>query len=72
MCGSVNGSWIRRYELWCLKLFKEIFAQLQQNFINLRKKYVTGNHTTEQADNLPLRYVTVMLHTCIVFVSLVS
>ena len=37
-------------------------------FISIRKKNETRSQTTEQADNPPLRYVTVMTHSCIVFV----
>ena len=52
------------------KDFKNFFALLHQK--RKRKKNLTANHTVEQADNPPLRYVTLMSHACIVFVSLVS
>ena len=51
---------------------KKLLHSCSKNFLKFRKTYLTGNQTTEQADNPPLRYVTVMSHACIVFVLLVS
>ena len=55
-----------------LKGFKRNFFHGWINvFISCRKNNLTGNHTKEQADNLPLTYVTVMSNACNLFVSLV-
>ena len=40
-------------------------------FIRFRKNHLTANHTTEQADNPPLRYFIVLSHECTVFLLLV-
>ena len=37
-CRSKNGSWIRRYKPWFLKLLKEFFAQLHQTFYKHEEK----------------------------------
>ena len=55
-----------------IALKKKTLHGCTKSFLNFRKKYLTDNHTTEQADNPPLRYVSVMSHTCIAFVLLVS
>ena len=57
-----------------------VFEAFKRNFctvapkilIYFRKKYGTDTHTTEEVDNPPLRYVSVMSHACIGFVLLVS
>ena len=41
-------------------------------FINVREKYSNSTHTTEQVDNPPLRYASVISHACIVFVLVAS
>ena len=51
--------------------YRKFLHSCTKNFITVRNKFLTGNHTTEQADNPPLRYVTVMSDACIVFVLLV-
>ena len=43
-----------------------------KNFINFRKKYLKETHTTEQVDNPPLRYVSVISHACIALVLVAS
>ena len=37
-------------------------------FLNFREKYPKSTHTTEQVDNPPLRYASVISHACIAFV----
>ena len=41
-------------------------------FINFREKSSNSTHTTEQVNNPPLRYVSVISHACIAFVLVVS
>ena len=41
-------------------------------FINFREKYSNSTHTTEQVDNPPLRYVSVISHARIAFVLVAS
>ena len=53
------------------KAFKRNFCTVAKKFINFRKKYCTETHTTERVDNPPLKYVSVMSHTCIASVLIV-
>ena len=41
-------------------------------FINFREKYSNSTHTTEQVNNPPPRYVSVISHACIAFVLVAS
>ena len=41
-------------------------------FINFRENYSNSAHTTEQVNNPPLRYASVILHACIAFVLVAS
>ena len=41
-------------------------------FIKLREKYPKSTHTTEQVDNPPPRYASVISHACIAFVLVAS
>ena len=51
---------------------KKLVYTCIKNFINFRKKNCTDTRTTEQVDNTPLRYASVISHTCIAFVLFVS
>ena len=41
-------------------------------FINFREMYSKSTHTTEQVDNPPLRYASVISHACVAFVLVAS
>ena len=43
-----------------------------KTFVNFRQKYPKSTHTTEQLENPPLRYASVIPHACIAFVLVAS